>query len=255
MRVGIFQSAGGGLTRGERLAKVDAVLAGTDLDLLVCVELLTCGYYSGNDVVDLAEAADGPSIQEMAQIAKAHQTAIVFGYPEAADGTLFNSAAVVDKTGLQLANHRKLALPQSFETSTFQRGDRHTTFQLDGVKIGVLICYDVEFPENTRALAQAGVSLVVVPTALGAEWSVVAQKTVPARAFENGFFVAYANHAGSEGGNAYAGQSVIAGPDGEDCARAGTGEELIKATLDFTQIDRSRTAVPYLQDLDALPKS
>jgi predicted amidohydrolase len=65
----------------------------------------------------------------------------------------------------------------------------------------------MEFPEIARACALQGADLIIVPTALAAEWEVVARAVVPARAFENGLFVAYANHAGEDQGYRYLGRA------------------------------------------------
>ena len=72
-------------------------------------------------------------------------------------------------------------------------------FEIGGLKAALLICYDVEFPESVRALALAGAELVIVPTALMQPFDVVAKTIVPARAYENQLFVAYANRCGSGG--------------------------------------------------------
>ena len=81
------------------------------------------------------------------------------------------------------------------------------------------ICYDVEFPEAVRALALAGAELIAVPTALIRPFDIVARAIVPARAFENQVYVAYAGMCGSEAGLGYCGLSCIVGPDGQDRAR------------------------------------
>jgi predicted amidohydrolase len=71
--------------------------------------------------------------------------------------------------------------------------------ELEGWKLGLLICYDLEFPENARRLALAGAELILVPTANMVPFDFVADVTVRARAFENQCYVAYANYCGHEG--------------------------------------------------------
>ena len=87
------------------------------------------------------------------------------------------------------------------------------------LRIALLICYEIEFPEAARNAALNGADLILAPTALGAQWGVVAHKLVPTRAFENGIFIAYANHAGREGEIEYLGESCIVDPMGNDLAR------------------------------------
>ena len=112
----------------------------------------------------------------------------------------------------------------------------------------MLICYDVEFPENTRLLALRGTDLIVAPTANMVPFDVVATTIVPARAYENQAYVAYANYCGYENGLEYCGLSCVAAPDGSDAARAGRNEELIICELDHGLLTASRRTATYLAD-------
>jgi predicted amidohydrolase len=76
---------------------------------------------------------------------------------------------------------------------------------------------------------------------------------VPTRAFENGVFLLYANYAGREDDWAYLGASCAIGPDGSEVARAGSGEEMLRADLDFGLIAPARATLPYLTDRVAIP--
>jgi predicted amidohydrolase len=93
----------------------------------------------------------------------------------------------------------------------------------------------------------AGADLIVAPTALRAEWSFVARQLIPARAFENGAFLAYANYCGEENGFVYLGESCIIGPDGREIARAGADETLLAAVLKREEVARARERLPYLE--------
>ena len=104
-------------------------------------------------------------------------------------------------------------------------------------------------PRRSAGVALAGALVVIVPTALRAEWTVVSRQLIPTRAFENGVFLAYANYAGSAFGLDYLGDSRIVGPDGRDLACAGAEETLISARLDLTRIPAVRSRLPYLSDL------
>ena len=251
LKVGIYQPVARDEAPAARLARLEIVLAGLGqgaLDLLICPELYLSGYNIGDQVPTRAEAPDGPFAQGAAALAQRYRTALLYGYPEAADGRVFNSALCLGKAGERLANHRKLSLSGSFEKAQFVPHDGLTLFDLAGWRIAILICYDIEFPENARAAAQAGAELVAVPTALDAAWEVVARKLVPVRAFENGIFLAYANHAGVEAGLRYLGESRIVGPDGRELATAGDAETVITAELDKARIGAARSRLPYLTD-------
>lgn len=252
MRAAIFQGDTAGLTPSDRLERLHRAAAEADAGLLLCPELFMSGYAVGDDVRRYAEISDGPFANKVADIARATRTSIVYGYPEASDGAIYNAAQCVDARGERLANHRKLLIPPGFETEHFTAGSELTTFELGGIKFGLLICYDAEFPEAVRAAAQAGVHAVLVPTALAAQWDVVAHRVIPSRAFENGVHVLYANHAGTEGTVTYLGASCIVGPDGKDLARAGDTEAVICADIDTARVAAAQQRLPYLRDVASL---
>ncbi|MEM8689824.1 MAG: carbon-nitrogen hydrolase family protein [Pseudomonadota bacterium] len=249
MKLGVFQPAFGGLLPDERIERLGAVIAETSVDLVICPELFLSGYNVGKDLTRFAQPAEGPRFKLIAELARAHQTAILYGYPELEAGTLYNSAACVGPDGALIANHRKRAnSPASFEEDYFTPGKAHSVFDYAGLRIAILICYEVEFPEAVRQAAQSGAHLVVVPTALVEQWDVVASRVVPARAFENGVWVAYCNHAGREGNCVYLGGSRIVAPDGQEAAVAGREEALICADVDTDRVAAAQQRLPYLRD-------
>ncbi len=249
MLSGVLQSDGSGLTPQLRLEKLATTLEEKDLDLIVCPELFLSGYNVGDALPELAQAPDSTLLEQVAEIARRHQTAIVYGYPECDGGSIFNVAACVSAQGKIIAKHRKLILPPGFEAQVFSAGSSFTVFDMAGFRCGILICFDAEFPEAVRTLAQAGAQLVIVPTALTKEWEVVAERVMPTRAFENGVWLIYANHAGIESGTHYLGHSCIISPDGKDAARAGTGEQVITAKLDVESVTAAQRRIPYLKDV------
>jgi len=249
MRAGIFQSEGGGLTADERLAKLATALEGGSLDLVACPELFMSGYNIGDAFTVHAEVPGGPFSLRVSEIAKASATAIVYGYPERDGDAIYNAAACIGPDGEIIANHRKLLLPPGMETDYFAPGDELTLFDLNGFHCALLICYDAEYPEAVRAAVEAGAQVVIVPTALVDKWGSVALQMMPTRAFENGVWLLYANHAGSENGADYLGASCIVQPNGQDAARAGAGEELIAAELDLAQVTAAQDRLPYLRQV------
>jgi 5-aminopentanamidase len=156
---------------------------------------------------------------------------------------------LIDAHGQRLCNYRKTHLFGDLDHGMFSAGgDDFPVVELNGWKLGMLICYDLEFPENTRRLALAGAELILVPTANMVPFDFVADVTVRARAFENQCYVAYANYCGHEGDIHYCGQSSIAAPDGQRIAQAGLDEALIIGTLDHQSILTARAANHYLHD-------
>lgn len=255
MRIGVFQSAGGGLSPQQRLDRLATAMSQQALDLVVCPELFMSGYNVGESLVELAEPQNGAFAQQVAKLAVSCGSAIVYGYPERDGDRVFNSALCIDKRGEVIANHRKLLLPPGFESDHFEYGTGLTLFNLNGVCCAILICYDAEFPEAVRAVTRAGASIVCVPTALLDEWASVAFNMMPTRAFENGVWLAYANHAGSENGVDYLGASCIVAPDGKDSARAGREETLISAEFSSERVEAARVRLPYHENIKRLHKA
>lgn len=218
--------------------------------LLVAPEMFLTGYFLGAEAVRrLAEPIDGPSVGAARQIAGAERIGLVFGFPERDGDHVYNTAIAIDTDGTVLASYRKTHLFGDVDRRQFSRGEAEPRiFEFGGFRTGLLICYDVEFPETVRALALGGAELVIVPTALMQPFDVVALTVVPARAWENQLFVAYANRCGREASFDYCGLSCVVGPDGADLARAGRGEELIFADLDRDAIEASRRHNPHLAD-------
>ncbi|UZJ32329.1 carbon-nitrogen hydrolase family protein [Streptomyces endophytica] len=217
--------------------------------LLAAPEMFLTGYAIGADVPKLAEPADGPSAAAVARIAADHGLAIAYGFPERDGDTVYNAVQLIDAGGERLATYRKTHLFGCFEREWFTPGDRPVVqAELGGLRVGLMICYDVEFPENVRAHALAGTDLLLVPTAQMHPFQFVAESLVPVRAFENQMYIAYVNRTGPEGEFEFVGLSTLAGPDGVARARAGRGEELVSAAVDPEFLAASRETNPYLRD-------
>ncbi len=162
---------------------------------------------------------------------------------------MYNSVQLVAPDGTRLANYRKTHLYGCFEHDHFTPGeDTVVQAELNGLTVGLMICYDVEFPENVRAHALAYTGLLVVPTAQLHPYQFVAESVVPVRAFESQLYIAYVNRVGVEGEFEFVGLSTLAGPDGVARVRAYRDEELLLADVDPVLLAASREANPYLRD-------
>ena len=255
LRIALYQGPQG--VPARRQDSLDALerAAGSAADagarLLVTPELSLTGYALGDTVAAHAETADGPAAQEVAKIAARYGLGVVYGYPERAgdSGHLYNSIQLIGPDGTSLANYRKTHLYGDFEKTAFHTGDQLVVqAELDGVRLGLLVCYDVEFPEPVRAHALAGTELLLVPTALMRPYEFVPTTLIPTRAWENQLYLAYTNRHGEEGEFTFAGLSALAAPDGTVRARAGTGEDLVVADVDPALLVASRAENTYLTD-------
>lgn len=252
MRTALLQSSGRPGSVAENLKVLDEAAgraAAAGAALLAAPEMFLTGYAIGDDIARLAEPADGDSADAIGELARRHGLAIVYGYPERDGDTVHNSAQLISADGTRLANYRKTHLFGCFERDHFTPGGQPVVqAELNGLTVGLMICYDVEFPENVRAHALAGTDLLVVPTAQMHPFQFVAESLVPVRAWENQMYVAYVNRVGQEGEFEFVGLSVLAGPDGVARTRAGRGEQLVVADADPAFLAASREANPYLQD-------
>lgn len=214
------------------MKKLATEAAGLGADLLLLPELFLSGYHIGSAIPELAEAASGPASRAAGEIAAAAGIAVAYGYPERAPEGVYNAAQVIDRTGRSIARYRKAYLWGPAERAYFLPGMPAELFDFGGLRCGLMICYDLDFPEYSRALAAAGADAVLALSATSVPYQVVPRYVIPARAYENRMFVAFANRAGAENGLHYVAESCIAAPDGSFIARCGTGEELCIGTLD-----------------------
>ncbi|MFJ4835183.1 carbon-nitrogen hydrolase family protein [Streptomyces sp. NPDC088747] len=252
MRTALLQSSGHPGSVAGNLRVLDEAAghaAAAGAGLIVAPEMFLTGYAIGDETGRLAEPADGDSADAVAKIACRHGVAVAYGYPERSGDAVFNSAQLISADGTRLANYRKTHLFGCFEQDHFTPGEQPVVqAELGGLRVGMMICYDVEFPENVRAHALAGTDLLLVPTAQMHPFQFVAESVVPVRAFENQLYVAYVNRTGQEGEFEFVGLSTLAGPDGVARVRAGRGEQLVLADADPAFLAASREANPYLKD-------
>lgn len=245
LTLALWQTPYAGST-ADALQRLDATAAqarAQGADLLITPEMALTGYAIGPErVAALAQPCDGPLAHAVAAIAQRHGIAIVYGYSEHnPHGKPFNAAQAIDPEGVRLMNTRKTHLFGDMDRAQFSAGDTASqVFTWRGWQLGLLICYDVEFPEAVRGLALQGVGAVLVPTANMEPFDDVQRILLPARALENSVYLAYANACGFEDRTTYNGQSCVLRPDGHLLARAGAGGALLLATLDPALRQRSR---------------
>jgi predicted amidohydrolase len=252
MKLAVYQGAGDFLDKTANLTRMDRLAAAAvqqGAGLLMLPEIYLSGYNLGDDCARMAEPVDGASAQEAARIAKRHGIALLYGYAERDGDAIYNSILLIGPDGERLANYRKVHLFGPEEKRLFEPGKDYVTATLNGLTIGLAICYDVEFPEFIRTLVLQGADLIAVPTCLTPPYWEIPTTIVRARAYENQVFLAYANHTGTERDLTYIGMSAIVGPDGKDILRAGSEDEaLLVAEIDPAAYAQSRALNTYLAD-------
>ncbi len=252
LRVTLYQgppSGGDVVGNLAAIAAAAAVAAAPRAVVLVTPEMSVTGYDIGDLVAERARPRDGEYFAFLSAAAAESGVAIVYGYPERAGDAVYNAVAFVGADGRLVAHYRKTHLFGEIDNTHFARGtELPVTFEYGGVPCGLLICYDVEFPEAVRRHADAGTELLLVPTGLMRPYDVVAERIVPARAYESQLYVAYTNRCGVEGGLEYAGLSTAVAPDGEILAVAGRAEQTLTFTASRAALHASRRVNTHLTD-------
>lgn len=254
MRIALLQFQADPGNTAANLARIDDAARDAGLGgaaLLIAPELAVTGYGAGAAITALAEPPNGQQVTALQNSARRHGVAVLAGFAERDGDSVCNSAVLVDSDRRLV--YRKAFLYGDYEKQLFAvAAPQACVFELRGLKVGVLICYDVEFPENVRRLAAAGADLVAVPTALPASQhaAFISGSMIPVRAFENQVHVAYVNHCGADANFAYAGLSRVAAPDGRTLAVAdAVSPALLFADIEPAAYAEARMANPYLADL------
>ncbi|MCV7419904.1 carbon-nitrogen hydrolase [Mycobacterium yunnanensis] len=210
-----------------RTAVEDAARNGAQI--VVLPELASSGYVFADraELESLAETRDGPAITEWGNLAESFGLTIVAGFPEAAGDAVYNSAAVVDPSGLR-GVYRKAHLWDT-ENRVFDRADDlPLVVDTDHGRLGVMVCYDIEFPEWVRAVALQGADLLCAPV----NWPLLPrpdgerpteQVRALAGAGMNRLAIAVCDRSGIERGQDWVGGSVIVDADGYPMAIADYG--------------------------------
>ena len=215
-------------------------------DVLVLPETWNTGFFSKENLAELS-CKDGDEVKShIGTLAKQYGVNIVAGsVSNVRDGKVFNTAMVFDRDGECIAEYDKTHLftPMG-EDDYFTGGDHLCSFTLDGVKCGIIICYDIRFPELTRSLALQGLDMLFVLSQWPKERIFHLRTLTTARAIENQMFVVCCNSCGTAGKTVYGGNSAIIEPFGKTLALAGKNEEIISAICDMQILSDIRDSIP-----------
>jgi predicted amidohydrolase len=185
-------------------------------NLIVFPELALSGYEGGLNFTRLAERVTGHAVSYIAGKAAEFSVYVVFGMPvkEKVESILFNAAVVIGPDGELLGDYRKLHL-QGEERLAFRPGYRTPIFDTEFGGLGVMIGWDLAFPEVARGLALDGADLIVAPCAWTSDQMEPWRAYTVARACENAIYLAAANRVGKEPSYTFGGESMLVGPRGQ----------------------------------------
>jgi predicted amidohydrolase len=246
LRVSLIQHAASLDPAQNRAAVAELTPAGCDLVVFPEVFARDFGL-PGSDVSGFAETLDGPFATAVDRVARDRGTTVVAGMFEAGPDPLrpFNTLVV---RGAVQASYRKIHLYDSFgfrESDGIAAGPLGAvTVDLCGFRVGLMTCYDLRFPELSRALLDAGAEVLVVPAAwVAGERKVDHWRTlVRARAIENVVWVVAAGQPGPR----YSGHTMLVDPWGEVVVEAGTGPEVLSGVVRREALTEARRTNPSL---------
>jgi len=227
-------------------ARVIADASAARADLLVFPELFLTGYFTREHTREIAEHVDGSTLKILAAHARAHRIAVVIGFPEAdrARDTVYNAVCLISATGEFEACYRKIHL-YGAEHRYFSAGSEHVVVTIAGCRVGLMICFDIEFPESARITALQGAQILLVSSANMSPFESYQEAYLKARALENHAFVVLTNRVGTEENVQFFGGSGICDPLGRVVCRAGADETLLVGDLDLSLIAQSRGLFDY----------
>ena len=224
-------------------------------ELVIFPELSVTGYTMRDQIYELAETIPGHSTTVLEKLAKKTGTYIVFGMPELSEktkATIYNAAVLVGPNGF-IGKYRKMYLPTHSvfeEKRYFRPGYQTAVFETELGNIGLIICYDIFFPEVSRLTRLKGAQSIVCISASPVTRRTFFETLTAARAIENTAFLAYVNLVGIEDGLQFWGGSRLVGPNGKTLVQAKYDEEdLAVGEINYADIRPTETFVPILKDL------
>jgi len=221
--------------------------AADDSDLLIFPESCLGGFPNKSNCAQLAEPLDGQALSAVCQASKEKGISVALGFTEVDNGRFFNSSVLIEPERGIILHYRKTHLWPG-EVGIVEAGHRLVTTLWKGIRVGLLICYDIEFPETARALGQLGTELLLVTNGNFDPDGPIHRACIMARAMENQAFALMVNRCGSHEQLAFCGGSAAVDPFGNMLVEAGRDEVQMAVSLELNQLIASRRAYSYQAD-------
>lgn len=247
----------------KNFSKIEAYLSNIskeNIDLVILPEMFNCPYQSSNFPI-YAEEEKGPSWQKLSDLASKYNIYLVGGsIPEKdSNNNIYNTSYVFNRTGNQIAKHRKIHLfdidvnggQKFFESDTLTPGNNPTIFDTEFGKIGICICYDFRFPELSRLMVDKGAQIIIVPGAFNmttgpAHWEILFRT----RALDNQVFtIGTAPARNTQSCYLSWGHTIVVSPWGDIINQMNEKEGYIIQNLDLSQIEKIRKELPLLKHI------
>ncbi|MCS7144467.1 MAG: carbon-nitrogen family hydrolase [Archaeoglobaceae archaeon] len=218
-------------------------------NLVVLPELFNTGFYENNlsSVKELEE-----ELEMVLKLSRAQEILIVAGVAEKSDA-LYNSAVLINRGEILGIYRKNFLFPLTREKEFFKSGSKLEVFETPVGRIGIIICYEIRFPELAKRLMKKGAEIIVVPAEFPKQRIEHWKTLLKARAIENQLFVVGVNCV--EGDLDYGGNSMLVDPEGKVLVESGTYQEVLMADIDLADVQRTREKLPFLKDYESLDSS
>lgn len=217
-------------------------------DLIVFPEATLTGFPTRENVRDVAETLDGPSLSKVRDAARAANIGVAVGLAEREGERFYNTTVLIDERGEIALRYRKTHL-WATDVGVFTPGDRYEVCEFKGTTVGLLICYDIEFPETARAVASLGAEMLVVTNGNMDPFGPVHRRAIVARAMENQMFAALVNRVGDGDDNlTFPGETALVSPFGDVLCELKNEDAVLHAKVDRSLLAQSREHYSYLHD-------
>ncbi|MDE6060664.1 MAG: carbon-nitrogen hydrolase family protein [Clostridia bacterium] len=221
----------------SNIAYAKAVLeksAAQNFDLVVFPELFLSGYIATANTKSIAISSDSKVLGDLQAICAANDIACALGFPRKDNENIYNSACFIDRNGTPIGIYDKTHLFGD-EKLYFSFGNELKVFDTSFGKIGLLICYDIEFPEAARALAMSGAEMIVCISANMKPYDDLHKTCVISRAIENSLPIVYCNYSGKDNKFSYVGQSNIIHSNGKCECKFSKRKKILSGTLNIPE--------------------
>ncbi|MEM5316710.1 carbon-nitrogen hydrolase family protein [Paraburkholderia sp. JHI869] len=217
-------------------------------DLIVFPEATLTGFPTRQNVRDVAETLEGPSLSKVRDAAHAANIGVAVGLAEREGDRFYNTTVLIDERGDIALRYRKTHL-WATDVGVFTPGDRYEVCEYKGTTVGLLICYDIEFPETARAVASLGAEMLVVTNGNMDPFGPVHRRAIVARAMENQMFAALVNRTGDGDDNlTFPGETALVSPFGDVLCELKNEDAVLHAKMDRALLAQSREHYSYLHD-------
>ena len=253
MRIGLVQMSMEFANPDNNYKKAEELIrlaAKENPDTIVLPETWNTGFFPVENIKKLCDKNGKQTIELFSYLSKELNVNIIAGsVVNEKEGEIYNTSYIFNKKGECIAEYDKTHLFSFMhEDDYFKKGNRVTNFELDGIKCGVIICYDIRFVELVRTLALEEIKILFVvaqwPISRIKHWEILNE----ARAIENQIFVACVNSCGTAGETIYGGHSALINPWGETIAKASYEEEIITGDFDMKIVDKIRNTINVYND-------